>query len=343
MGSFRDDSSSRRVAAACAFLLTFAILQLEVSLTRIFSLIAWQYFTYPIISVALLGLGASASFLSYQVRRHPDWMSPRRLSNSALLSACLLPVSLWLISQVPFDPFKIRQEGIQVAYLLAYYLLLTVPFFFMGLSLVGLISAFPKHIHQIYFADLLGGSCGSLATLVLLPLIGAPNTALASAVMAAGAGWLLPMLGADEADRAQAKKARLVAALLGVALIGCLWREPLTYRPSPSKEMSELVTPGDSSLMDFTRWHPIARIDVLKPLTRSIPGMGGNISPRFEKDQCSLRPPLPGRIGGHVPPAIRRRRAQARFPGRVPAERPLRGAETASRPGDRRGAVDPTC
>ena len=50
--------------AAAIGLLSASGLLLQVSLTRVLSLVAWHHFTYLIISLALLGIGAAGSFLT---------------------------------------------------------------------------------------------------------------------------------------------------------------------------------------------------------------------------------------------------------------------------------------
>jgi hypothetical protein len=50
------------------FFLSASGLLLQVSMTRILSLIAWHHFAYLIISLALLGIGAAGTFLTVSPR-----------------------------------------------------------------------------------------------------------------------------------------------------------------------------------------------------------------------------------------------------------------------------------
>ncbi|MCD6406641.1 hypothetical protein J7L81_02055 [Candidatus Aerophobetes bacterium] len=45
------------------FLISLSLLSYEIVLMRIFSITSWSHFAYMIISIALLGFGASGSFL----------------------------------------------------------------------------------------------------------------------------------------------------------------------------------------------------------------------------------------------------------------------------------------
>ncbi len=54
-----SDPSARRPIFLGVFLLSMAVLVLQIALTRIFSFTIWYHFAYVSISVALLGYGAS--------------------------------------------------------------------------------------------------------------------------------------------------------------------------------------------------------------------------------------------------------------------------------------------
>jgi len=55
---------------AALFLLAGSVLVLEVALTRVFSVMLWNHYTFLVISMALLGFGAAGSMLS--ARQLPD-------------------------------------------------------------------------------------------------------------------------------------------------------------------------------------------------------------------------------------------------------------------------------
>src|ERR1700746_1567904 len=74
----RDSRAGIRVRRAGMPLLAIALpsaglLPYEVLLTRLFSIVQWHHFAYMIISIALLGYGASGTFLAFvqdRLRRH---------------------------------------------------------------------------------------------------------------------------------------------------------------------------------------------------------------------------------------------------------------------------------
>ena len=57
-------TASPRQPYLSIFLLSGAVLAYEVLLIRLFSIIHWHHFTFMVISLALLGIGASGSVLT---------------------------------------------------------------------------------------------------------------------------------------------------------------------------------------------------------------------------------------------------------------------------------------
>src|SRR3989304_6819916 len=79
------------------FLFSFAVIVLEIAYTRIFSFKLFYYFTYLIIGIALLGLGAGGVLVATlpALRR----LGPRRLiPRCALLAATVIPLGYLLIA-----------------------------------------------------------------------------------------------------------------------------------------------------------------------------------------------------------------------------------------------------
>ena len=69
------------------FLVSLAAILLEISLTRIFSFKLYYYFTYLILGIALLGLGAGGVFVALSERL-------RRVAPKGLVARCCLLASL---------------------------------------------------------------------------------------------------------------------------------------------------------------------------------------------------------------------------------------------------------
>ena len=96
-------------------LLSAVALAYEVLLTRLFSIIQWHHFAYMIISLALLGYGASGSFLSLLEARKRVRFADFFLAN-AVLFAVTLVAGFLLAQRVPFNALEIAWNPAQLGY-----------------------------------------------------------------------------------------------------------------------------------------------------------------------------------------------------------------------------------
>jgi len=160
------DSPPFTIFLAIALLSTTA-LSYEILLMRLLSIIQWHHFAYMIISLALLGYGASGSFLALCRR----WLEVRFLAAivvNAVLFALSMPLCFAIAQQLPFNPLGLVWDGRQQLYLLATYLLFTIPFF-CAANCVGLtFIRYRLSIGLIYRADMLGAGVGAVGIVLLL-------------------------------------------------------------------------------------------------------------------------------------------------------------------------------
>jgi hypothetical protein len=155
-----------RLACAIALVST-AALAWQLLLVRWLAIAHWHPFAVVIISLALLGHGASGTALAlareYALRRF-DALFPACALAFSLAAALCLP----LVRAIPFNGLELVWDPWQLGWLGALYLCLSVPFFFAA-ACFGL--AFARHgdaIPRLYGADLLGAGVGALLALALL-------------------------------------------------------------------------------------------------------------------------------------------------------------------------------
>ena len=159
-----------RLALAIA-LISAAALAYQLLLMRWLAIAHWHPFAVMIISLALLGHGASGTWLSVwrvPALRHFDRLFPA----CATLFALTAVAALWLARRIPFNGLELVWNPWQLLWLSALYLVLALPFLFAA-SCFGL--AFARHgtrIPVLYGADLIGAGLGALAAvaLALLPV-----------------------------------------------------------------------------------------------------------------------------------------------------------------------------
>jgi len=148
-------------------LLSATALGYEILLIRLFSIIQWHHFAYMIISLALLGYGASGTFLSFLqprlLRRYPSAL----LSSLALFALSALPCFL-LAQRIAFNPEEMLWNPRQLLWLAGMYLLLSLPFFFAANAIALTLARYGARMGRIYAADLLGAGAGSIGVLLLM-------------------------------------------------------------------------------------------------------------------------------------------------------------------------------
>lgn len=223
-------------------LLSAAALAYEVLLIRLFSIVQWHHFAYMIISLALLGYGASGTFVALarnRLQRH----FPLVYTACALLFAVTAMLCFLAAQQVAFNAEEVLWDPGQLLRLLLVYLLLTLPFFFVATTMALALDRFPARINQLYGLDLMGAGLGSLAIIlalfVLLPVT-ALKTVAAVGLAAASLAWL-EMRGRPRAW------ALLLA--LTVVLPFCLPDRWSTLIISPYKGLSQALRLGTTAVV----------------------------------------------------------------------------------------------
>ena len=96
--------------------LSAAILAYEVLLMRLLAIVQWHHFAYMVISIALLGFGASGTFLALA----QDWLKPRfvlAFAANAALFGILALVVFALGERVPFNALEVIWNPKQLLYL----------------------------------------------------------------------------------------------------------------------------------------------------------------------------------------------------------------------------------
>ena len=268
-------------------LVSAATLVVEIALTRVFSLAQGYHFAFLSVSLALLGFGVSGSFLGlFPAGGQPGppagsaagWRG--RTGRLAAAGAQLLqsrPIcsltfaasvlgSYLAANHLPFDSYRIVWEPAQWLYFVAYYALLSLPFFFSGVFVGFLLASRPSVVGRLYAANMVGAALGSLVAVAALPYVGAPGEiALAAGLGLAATSLLLP-------GRA-VSLALLVAGGTATALLVAARPAWLEVQLSPYQALSHAQRYPDARVA-YSGWSPLARIDVLESAQfRSFPGL----------------------------------------------------------------------
>jgi len=264
--SERRDSEPGRELYIAVGLVACAVLILEISLTRVLSVLLRFHFVFLVISSALCGLGVGGMLGLSSVRRLRERAGDRRILAMLALGAglavplCLAALFRTPLSQRVFEPLTVPAVAI-------------VPFLFCGAFLSYAFDRAVAGAGRLYFADLLGAATGALAVVLLLNALGGINAALAASVLFAAAAALVAGRG-----RRVLAWASGVVCLLSLGLVAANRSETIlglsTVRFDPQSEaaatsVKPLFSPaelGDRSIgsrIVATDWNAFARTDVV--------------------------------------------------------------------------------
>jgi hypothetical protein len=248
------------------FLISAATLCFEITLTRYFSISQQYHFAFLVVSITFLGYGASGSALSV-LKRIQAQDGERILSFTSLAFACSVVLCFLLCNKIPFDLIQLAWNVHHAALIFIYYILLSVPFFFAGLTIAIAIARIPAQVNKIYFFDLFGAGCGIvLAVLIFLPK-GDRGVILIISLLAIVAAALF--------GRRRSLLYKIFLVVLFTAEIVLFFSSPswLSFRMSPFKALP-LASQYTEAKILFTKWNGISRIDIIEsPAVRFAPGL----------------------------------------------------------------------
>jgi hypothetical protein len=237
----------RRILLGVA-LTSLATIVLELTLTRLFSATMFYHFAFLAISLALFGSGASGVLLYVLRVRFPAERAVTHLTISAVLFAASVVLALVVILENPIPP---AFPGLHLAGPLSLlYAAAALPFFFAGFTISRAIDAWAPGMSRLYLFDLAGAAAGCLVLVPALDRLGAVDTVLAVAVLAALAGLVFAGREAGRLVRAAAGVAAFAAAVL------LIWNHGA--RALDIREAKGLREDG----VIFSKWNSFSRVTV---------------------------------------------------------------------------------
>ena len=259
-------------------LISAAAIAYEILLMRILSIVQWHHFAYMIISLALLGYGASGTFIAISKRmlqpRFEMFFSLSGLMFSVTMVACFV-----FGQRVPFNALEIVWNPRQFIYLAVTYLVFFVPFFFAACC-IGLAFTYRRtYISRIYFFDLLGAGLGAMLVVGSLFLLSPQDTLIMLAILALIASALMGMTSTARKPLLAIQLACLVALLFGMP------QDWLALRISEYKGLNQAMQVVDSKVLRESS-SPLGLLTVVgspRIPFRYAPGL--SVNTRFEPPQ----------------------------------------------------------
>jgi len=234
------------------FAVSLAAILLEISYTRIFSFKVWYYFTYLIIGIALMGLGAGGVLVAVS-RRLRQTGAERLIPGLCFVGGASVLCGYLIIASTQLNISLVTSEPSEILKLAGVCLVLTIPFLAAGIIISTILSLRPEIAGRLYGADLLGAALGCISCIPLLVALGPPRTILLS-------GFIFTIGGLRLALRSR-------MLLTAGGTIGLMLLFPLSIDkllPDPVVDVGKTFRgsqKGDHVL--FSKWHPIFRVDVV--------------------------------------------------------------------------------
>lgn len=250
--------------------LSAASLLYEIALTRLYSVAEFYHFAFMIISLAMLGTGASGTVLALLPGRvRGRWRPMAYLL--ALAQGLSIVGAYLLMNHLPFDSYALLVDPKQVLLLLSHYVLLAVPLFCSGMILGLLLSRPEANVGGLYAASLAGGSLGCILAILLPRQLGGEGTLLFAGALSCFSALCYVTSGRL---RIWVLEGGVSLGLGAIMVAQAVIVPPLmALRLSPYKALSYAMQyPGADAV--YSAWNAYSRVDVVRSEgIRSLPGL----------------------------------------------------------------------
>jgi spermidine synthase len=239
----------RRQLSFEIFSASLAAILIEVAYTRVFSFKVYYYFTYLIIGIALMGLGAGAVLVTL-VRRLNQAEPDRVVAGAGVGGGATILAGYYVVATTQLNASALSFEVGEVLKLLGVATVVTLPFLAIGVIVATILSRAGDHVGRLYAADLVGAGLGCAVAIPLLRLLDPPRViVLAGAVLA---------LSGVRAAAVGLKAAAVIVAIVNLAPLGSgAWLpDPVVDRLKGFEDFR------NQGLVRTSRWDPVFRVDV---------------------------------------------------------------------------------
>ncbi|HUW02011.1 MAG TPA: hypothetical protein VMW08_06660 [Acidimicrobiales bacterium] len=273
------DSAERRTLDI--FVISLAVLLIEISFTRVISFKLFYYYTYLAIGLALLGIGSGGVLVATSKRLRAQSTEAIIRWGSAL-GAIGTIVSYLIVAQTNIATVTLwnysRDSAVNMVKLLWISFALSIPFVIAGVLISVILGRGASRVGRLYFYDLLGAGTACLFVVWLLEHLGPPATI-------ALAGTMLALLCVRNSVAEHVPR----TAVLGLLIAGPLAAIAIWPTLVPDVEVDDIKQlEGDTV---FSAWNPIFRVDAQELPDRLLlyhDGLLGSAIYRYDGDPASL-------------------------------------------------------
>src|SRR5581483_2296890 len=197
-------------------MLCMSVLMLQITETRILSVVSFYYLAFLTISMAMFGMTVGALLVYF----NPKYSDPQHLSFylSQTTSAYALTVAICFAFQMA-SVMKLVPIATMIVVWLKVLILLALPFVFAGMAVSLALTRSPFKVGLVYGVDLVGAACGCLVVLLLLNSVDGPAAIFIVAAIAAAAAFLFSRSGLGTAPAESTWHTRLLSRPLWLSAI----------------------------------------------------------------------------------------------------------------------------
>ncbi len=264
----KTDFYHLRLLCAIA-LLSLSLVCYQLLLMHFLTIVQWHHFAYMVISVALLGFGASGTLIAL-FRKYLLQQTQILLPFLMICTGLLMPLALRLSRSdwIRFDSYLLFVESSQFVQLLLTYFLFFLPFF-TGALAIGI--TFVKKVSDIgvfYFSDLLGAGLGGILAIIFLWILPIDQILIVLAIFSILSGLLLIPL--------KRRGYLLTFAFFSLLITGYQIGKPLRFFDSQFKGLSYAMNIPEA-IINTERSSPYGLTQIVTaPSMRYAPGLSLN-------------------------------------------------------------------
>jgi spermidine synthase/Na+-transporting methylmalonyl-CoA/oxaloacetate decarboxylase gamma subunit len=233
------------------FLTSLGALLLEIAYTRIFSFKVLYYFTYLLLGMGLLGIGAGGIVVAISDRVRKIG-AERLVPAASFAGGAAVLVGYLVIAPLQLNIAQAVTSPTEITKLVGVCLLLTAAFFAVGLVISTILSTNPDLANRLYAADLLGAALGCSIAVPLTSALTPPRTVMLSGMLLAAAGLRL----ARGSSMLLGLGAAILVATAVPIVVPSVLEDPTVAQAKLFEDVRAL------KLVRQTVWSPVFRVDV---------------------------------------------------------------------------------
>lgn len=263
-------------------LVSAASLSFEINLIRLFSVAQFYHFAFMVVSLALLGFGASGTFLALR-KEQPIKDQGIRLGWLSGASGLSMLGAYLLINFLPFDSYSMMIAPEQIGIFFLHYAALASPFFFTGMIISLMLRQERASTGSVYAVNMIGSAIGCLAAVFVPIFVDGEGVVAFSAGLAAISSFFF--LWDTRKDSWITRGVKLGPSILSIMVVLSTllvlglriqsgeMPEFFALRLSPYKSLSYALQPPQARLVS-SDWNSFSKVDVVQsPSLHSVPGL----------------------------------------------------------------------